>query len=388
MAVDPAIGHEALKVVHAFLLKRNAAMAALAAPAAAPLAAQPANDADSQDSFADLFMDTDLGNADLLELLDGGAANAQAQRASETHAADSMFARSVAETLLPSIFRLVSNMFHPDRASTHQSVSLCMVRQPAAAAQGAARGSLELIYAQAARRCFAELAIDCWAGCANVLVQNGLRDWDSFLNMGNESWKRIDDAAAKRDVGLRFVQNMLLLEPASYESHSGEVLAVWFSAAVARRLSIQHSFTRTFLALDRTHPWFGDSAWLPNTHDTHPQQLTLEAFESTREAELSAMFARMGRDYESSAPRDAAHTRRRLAAFACLSALLSSLRIHAEDRRGAAPAEQREYCAFGLELCRAMRAGAGPALLRGADAELRRTTSLLDSLTQSASSHA
>jgi hypothetical protein len=329
-------------------------------------------------------MDTDLGNADLLELLDGGATNDLAQRASDAHAADSLFAASVASTLLPAIFRLVSNMFHPDRASTQQSVSLCMARQPAAA--GGARSGLDLVYAQAARRCFAELAIDCWAGCANVLVQNGLRDWDSFLNMGNESWKRIDDAAAKRDVGLRFVQNMLVLDSASYESHAGDVLAVWFGAAAARRLSIQHSFTRTLLALDRTHPWFSDSIWLSEPREGPSQQLSLEIFESTRQAELSAIFARMGRDYESAAPRDAAHSRRRLAAFACLSALLSSLRIHAEDGRGAAPAEQREYCAFGLELCQAMRAGAGLALLRGADAELRRTASLLDTLLQSASS--
>ena len=92
--------------------------------------------------------------------------------------------------------------------------------------------------------------VDCWAGCANVLVQQKdqvsfktlqlereggserrrvltrpvlsslSQDWSSYLELGPESWKRIGDSAAKRQVGLRFLYNVGSLDPGAYEVRS------------------------------------------------------------------------------------------------------------------------------------------------------------------------
>lgn len=75
--------------------------------------------------------------------------------------------------------------------------------------------------------------VDCWVGCASVVVRHGLRvrafvfpprdaayihyqDWAYFIHMGGQSWARIIDTSWRRRVGLRFMFMMLLLDPSSF----------------------------------------------------------------------------------------------------------------------------------------------------------------------------
>jgi hypothetical protein len=76
--------------------------------------------------------------------------------------------------------------------------------------------------------------IDCWVGCANVLVQLGktvcalpqrcivlqltrrLQKWDAFLELGKMSWEKIIDSSWRRRVGLRFMVMLLQCDPQAY----------------------------------------------------------------------------------------------------------------------------------------------------------------------------
>ena len=76
--------------------------------------------------------------------------------------------------------------------------------------------------------------IDCWVGCANVLVQLGktvcpaitncfilqlthrFQKWDTFLELGSMSWEKIIDASWRRRVGLRFMFMLLRFDPEAY----------------------------------------------------------------------------------------------------------------------------------------------------------------------------
>ncbi len=111
------------------------------------------------------------------------------------------------------------------------------------------RNRMDQLLKAAEARQYLELVVDCWAGCAHVLVTNGLREWGSYLGFGNESWKRIDDPIGRRDVGLRFLQNVITLDPTALQRREYEVefVAVWVQTAIARVLSVQDVFTSSLI---------------------------------------------------------------------------------------------------------------------------------------------
>lgn len=177
LAVDPSVGHEALKIIHAFLIQRNEAVAALLPRRAAETsAARAAIDEDSQDSFADFDDDLDavFAAVDAAEAAQQGPQSAVAvplddnpgNDSASVHAKDRAFAEVARTTIVPSLFRLISNIFHPDHVSTGRNVSLGLRTEPLNAAAGRAqhRAHLDEVLKQASRRCYVELLIDCWAG--------------------------------------------------------------------------------------------------------------------------------------------------------------------------------------------------------------------------------
>ncbi|PWN20950.1 hypothetical protein BCV69DRAFT_248575, partial [Microstroma glucosiphilum] len=182
-AIDPAVGMEVLKCIQVCLLHRNTCMDAIASRPTTALSN--AEQGESQDSFGQLFEDVgddafDFSDPALDDMLgDNAAAAAREQRLVALRESDMALAQHLRDNISPAFFRLLSNIYHPDRQ-------------------------------------YVELLIDCWAGCAHVLVQNGLRDWHGYLTYGNESWKRLVDATGKRDVGLRFLQNVAVLDPNAY----------------------------------------------------------------------------------------------------------------------------------------------------------------------------
>lgn len=398
VSLEPRIGQEVLKCIQTFLLARfkalqlttNRSSTAVANGISGELSAhqQQARDEESQDSFAELFeadLDFDFEDPLLAQLLDGGGVHhataerdASREEASKAAAAaetadkrmwDREFGELVKSTISPSLFQLMSNIYHPDRrieAATTGSVAMslgvterltepCFSKHPwhgyDAGRVPAYRTRMDQLLKAAEARQYLELVVDCWAGCAQVLVTNGLRQWSSYLGFGNESWKRIDDPIGRRDVGLRFLQNVVSLDPgaAFRKEYEVEFITMWVQTAVARVLSVQDVYTTSLVDAVRgkddnnkapllsslTTQW--RSILAPSTSDDATAapadevaqldlnlKLDLDTFPNFRLALLSTTFAWLA----STLGAGVASTG---TAYSILSALLSSLRAYVED---------------------------------------------------------
>lgn len=402
ISLEPRVGQEVLKCIQTFLLARmrvlqpalttedqaNTNHADANDVESATLQQkqhmQQARDEESQDSFAELFEaddDFDFEDPLLARLLDGAdgstACDARGTRletqASEAVSAaaaaaalekkrwDREFGELIKSTISPSLFQLLSNIYHPDRrmeAAVTGSVDMSLgvtqrldeLPEGGNGANGGSRSRMDRLLKTAQARQFLELVVDCWAGCAQVLVTNGLREWSSYLGFGNESWKRIDDASGRRDVGLRFLQNVLTLDAAAVQRREYEVefLAVWIQTAVARVLSVQDVYTRSLmevakkvkrvpntllplLAVEWRSIISGSSATgerqdAPVGEDAQAElhSLDLDSFTQHRQALLRAMYTVLGSTL-------ANKTTSIGTAYSILSALLSAIRAYVDD---------------------------------------------------------
>ncbi|KAL6308241.1 Mus7/MMS22 family-domain-containing protein [Sparassis latifolia] len=101
--------------------------------------------------------------------------------------------------------------------------------------------------------------IDCWVGCVSVVVQNGKRDWDMYLQMGSQSWQRIIDSMWRRRVGLRFMFMLLQLDPSAYPTYTDRFIDIFMESIVTARVSFEHDFTSLLFSIDGLrYPLFRD----------------------------------------------------------------------------------------------------------------------------------
>lgn len=324
---------------------------------------------ESQNSISEAFDDDgfDFMDPELEQLLSAqDAADQQSPGASSAttsqhrlRAQDHTFAETVGIGLSASLFQLLSNAYHPDRCSTMNRT---------ASGQPKWRDEQTKLM---------ELCTDCWAGCANILVQTGLRDWHGYLNYGNECWKRLGDVVGRQDIGLRFLQNVAMLDHSAYHDSQSEFLQVWFQSAAAYRLSVQGDFSLTlFRTLDPGMPWFKESmsAWpVDESKNT--------AFRSQRLNLIKGAVQVMRKDFEETS---AGKSDRRNKVFPSLSGLLCSMRVQLDELQGTARKESPETRAEYMEFCRAVieciRQHAGDTLMRGISREVERTGAQLGRL--------
>ncbi|SPO45914.1 uncharacterized protein PSANT_03600 [Moesziomyces antarcticus] len=356
IALEPRIGQEGLKCIQTFLLARIRAFSTSAthhSVANNPTSNGGGGGEDSQDSFAELFDaaddDFDFEDPLLARLLDGTTDTEQVvstavAEAEERKQWDREFGDLVKVNISPALFQLLSNVYHPD-ARVVMGLGVTERLGTDTARAGASTRMAQLIQAAEARQ-FLELVVDCWAGCAQVLVANGLRAWSSYLGFGNESWKRIDHAVGRRDVALRFMQNLLTLDPGALDRKEYEVecVAVWIQTAVARVLSVQNVFTvelvktasSRYLALlpSLTARW---SEVMPDG------DIDLDTFADIRPRMLDATLTWIATEL-----RDAQGT-----AHTVLSALLSALRAYVEDAPNSSAGA--EYVAFANDTLSALQ---------------------------------
>ncbi|KAJ1019952.1 hypothetical protein NDA16_004233 [Ustilago loliicola] len=404
ISLEPRIGQEVLKCIQTFLLARirvlqppttaitsNDANRDVEHPAAQ---AQQTGNEESQDSFAELFEaddDFDFEDPLLATLLDGGdapnAANGGCDNvqegsikaaAAESAAAERRnwereFGELIKGTISPSLFQLLSNIYHPDRRIEAGATGSAVMRlgvterltdpsfdEPGGASHlSTSRRRMEQLLKAAEARQFLELVVDCWAGCAHVLVTSGLREWSSYLGFGNESWKRIDDPIGRRNVGLRFLQNVVSLDSAAVQQKEYEVelVAVWIQTAVARVLSVQDVYTTSLIQAAEqaqgkapllsalTKEWCSvlplrnDAEANPRCHNGSTPTLDLDTFTTHRQALLNSTFT-----WLSLALTD--RTASMGIAYSILSALLSSLRAYIEDTPASEAVRNSEYLSF------------------------------------------
>jgi hypothetical protein len=356
IALEPRIGQEGLKCIQTFLLARIRAFSTSAVSLGGTNNSTSnggSGEEDSQDSFAELFdaADDDFDYEDplLARLLDGtnGAepvVSSAVAEAEERKRWDREFGDLVKLNISPALFQLLSNVYHPD-ARVVMGLGVTERLGTDTARAGANTRMEQLIQAAEARQ-FLELVVDCWAGCAQVLVANGLRAWSSYLGFGNESWKRIDHAVGRRDVALRFMQNLLTLDPAALDKKEYEVecLAVWIQTAVARVLSVQNVFTVELVKAASARRLALLPSLTARWRDVMPDgDIDLDTFVEIRPRVLDVTFKWVATEL-----RDAQST-----AHTVLSALLSALRAYVEDApNGSAGAE---YVAFANETLGALQ---------------------------------
>jgi len=92
--------------------------------------------------------------------------------------------------------------------------------------------------------------VDCWVGCAQVVVYNGKRDWSFYLALGSQSWERIIDGSWRRRVGFRFMYMFLRLDPSSYPSHRDRFIDVLLESLVSLTVTIEHEYVSLLFSVD------------------------------------------------------------------------------------------------------------------------------------------
>ncbi|KAI0373643.1 hypothetical protein BV20DRAFT_1111197 [Pilatotrama ljubarskyi] len=132
--------------------------------------------------------------------------------------------------------------------------------------------------------------IDCWVGCANVIVQNGKKNWDFFFSYGPQSWETIVEPARRRRVGLRFMYMLLQLDPPAYQTYTDRFIDVLFASLAAHPVTLEHDYASLLFSIDRLHhPLFHDLP-IDAPGDDGDYHLTKHAFIEKRLTLLERMF--------------------------------------------------------------------------------------------------
>ncbi|KAL9932499.1 hypothetical protein V8E36_008616 [Tilletia maclaganii] len=376
VAIDPAIGREAMHTIQEFLKQRNQVIAACQLSknkTADTTAGQGPQEEESQDSFAGMFDDVDMLMDDpLLASMLGEVAPAPggASEQSDLNAKDAQFAGIIKTSVSPALFRLLSNVYHPDRAKAGKRISLSFDSRLSLTTLGRPLKEQRLLLEQQrGRQRYVELIVDCWAGCADVLVRNGLRDWDKYFStFGDESWKRISDPIGRRDVGLRFLNTALQRDPTAYEMYEAEFVSMWFQATVSRLLSIQDKYTRTLLEIGGDSPFFRDMPWSRDPETGQLAKLRDTDFLKHRLTALLQGFANLAAEF-AAPPAPGGKPNRKPVIFASVSATVAAIRQNVEDTPMNHP-DRKDYLRFCLKVVHGMKERLGPGILRGAGPEV------------------
>ncbi|RPD62610.1 hypothetical protein L226DRAFT_458818, partial [Lentinus tigrinus ALCF2SS1-7] len=111
------------------------------------------------------------------------------------------------------------------------------------------------VYQQAKELSFqkADAWVDCWVGCANVVVQNEVKAWSFYLSFGSQSWESIVEPDWRRRVGLRFMYMVLQLDPPAYTNYMDAFVDVLFASLVTPNVTIEHEYASLLFSIDRQH---------------------------------------------------------------------------------------------------------------------------------------
>ncbi|KAF8141719.1 Mus7/MMS22 family-domain-containing protein [Boletus edulis] len=133
--------------------------------------------------------------------------------------------------------------------------------------------------------------IDCWVGCANVLVQNNYKDWGLYMKLGQQSWEKIIDDSWRRRVGLRFNLTLLRLDPGAYNKMKDDFIAVLLVATLSCKTTIEHEFVSVVLSLDGLqHPLLRAAPFDP-IPGTRKYEVNEGDFEVARGRLIETVFA-------------------------------------------------------------------------------------------------
>ncbi|KZT09203.1 uncharacterized protein LAESUDRAFT_675011 [Laetiporus sulphureus 93-53] len=222
LSAVPTTSMEIRKLVEAFL---NARAAVMSRPSNASPMRTAEESQESQDEFASLDNSMCFDDPDLIAALSTPEELALLQ---DRKKKDERVCEIIDKHIMPAVYRFVCkhvNVTHGSGVFPHQTAET-------------------------------DRWIDCWVGCANIIIQNDDRkNWDFYLLMGPQSWEKIIDVAWRRHVGLRFMWKVLQLDPIAYFSEQDGFLSVFFQAMVAGKISIEHEYISELFSIDKLrHP--------------------------------------------------------------------------------------------------------------------------------------
>ncbi|KIR32249.1 hypothetical protein I352_05483 [Cryptococcus deuterogattii MMRL2647] len=142
---------------------------------------------------------------------------------------DNSLAEIIDHVISPRIYRLLSDMLPPVPSE--------------AAASSIAPGE--------EKQLFITKLTKCWSDCAAILVIEHQRlDWTTFISpFGRQSWARLGNEKGRIQVGLHFMLNVANLDPGSFDSYSEDYIALLFQSIGTDRLTIEHKYLSTLVAL-------------------------------------------------------------------------------------------------------------------------------------------
>ncbi|KAI0655367.1 Mus7/MMS22 family-domain-containing protein [Cubamyces menziesii] len=215
---------------------------------------------DSQESQYDYDQfDLDLDDPELLAALGENLGDPEAIQNKEK---DKIVCEIIDKHISPAIYRLVCKHFN------------------------------DPVYKQTGELSFedADRWIDCWVGCASVVVQNGKKDWDFYLSFGPQSWEKIIEPDWRRRVGLRFMYMLLQLDPPAYLASTDLFIEVLFQSMATPTITLEHEYMALLLSIDRLHhPLFHDLP-IGAPGDDGDYHLSKHEFSDKRIAFLRVMF--------------------------------------------------------------------------------------------------
>ncbi|KAI0769083.1 Mus7/MMS22 family-domain-containing protein [Trametes elegans] len=276
---------------------------------------------DSQESQYDYDQfDLDLDDPELLAAL---GVDVGPSEQTENKEKDKLVSETIDKHILPAIYRLVCKHFN------------------------------DPVYQQSGEISFddADKWIDCWVGCASVVVQNGKKDWNFYLSFGSQSWEKIIEPDWRRRVGLRFMYKMLQLDPPAYLTYTDRFIDVLFECMATPIITLEHDYTSLLFSIDRLHhPLFHDlPAGAPG--DDGDYHLAKHEFSEKRLALLRGMFTNLSSSLEAESDGDGSLTARNQIHITSVIAFLSTMKdIHERLDPGSLPS------ATYLTFCRAVSA--------------------------------
>ncbi|EJD07436.1 uncharacterized protein FOMMEDRAFT_164408 [Fomitiporia mediterranea MF3/22] len=176
----------------------------------------PEENSESQEAYGDFGFDDEI----LAALPMDGEQDENSKK-------DKEVAKVVNADVIPHIFRLLLQYFNDPTAYPSDE------------------GKLEDFWANA------DDWIDCWVGCAAIVVRNEIRTWDDYLNIGSQSWSAISDSFFRRRVAVRFMHQLLKCDPKAYnKDRERHFLGVLLQSLVSFKVTMEHEYSSILFSVD------------------------------------------------------------------------------------------------------------------------------------------
>ncbi|KAF9245333.1 Mus7/MMS22 family-domain-containing protein [Melanogaster broomeanus] len=261
LATIAQTGVEIRMLVQSFLNARLKALPQAQLPPPLPIAYS-AESQESQDEYDKLFLD--LGDAELLAALGN---EPEIAVVTDLKAKEDALCKVLDKSITPGVYRLICKHFGEDENVKNLEDNTNT----------------------------ADEWIDCWVGCANVLVQNNHKEWGLYMKLGQQSWEKIIDSSWRRRVGLRFNLTLLRLDPGAYATLKDEFISVLLVATLSCQTTIEHEFASVVFSLDGLQYPLLQGAPFDPVPGTRKFEITQGTYDAARLQLIETVFSNVAR---------------------------------------------------------------------------------------------